>query len=311
MDVSVVITCWNGKQLLEKNLPSVLEAANNPENRIKEIIVVDDGSTDDSVEYLRKLTANSEQLPENKKPTTGNRSPITIKLLENGKNYGYAYTCNQGVKEAKADLVAILNLDVVPEEDFLVSCLPHFADNKVFSVSFNEGSYGPGKLAWKNGFIEIVALESEKDTAQTSWPSGGSSLFRKSFWQEIGGMDEIFLPFYFEDIDLGIRAYKSGYLCLWEPKSRVDHKHESTINKDNFDMAHVSLIKQRNHLLLTWKNIDSFKLFLSHFWGILRRAITGPGYIKVIIKAVSKIGGIEKKKYPFTTKQVVSEEKKE
>lgn len=269
MEVSIIITCWNGKKLLSQNLPSVIKAAENKENRISEVIVVDDGSTDDSVEYLKK---NFRQ----------------VKILENKKNFGYAYTCNRGVREAKSSLVTILNLDVIPANDFLVSSLRHFKDDKVFSVSFNEGSFGPGKLTWKNGFIEIVASKPEANTSLTSWPSGGSSVFRKNYWQEIGGMDELFLPFYFEDIDLGIRACKSGYTCLWEPESRVEHKHESTINKDNFNMDYVSLIKQRNHLLLTWKNLDRFKLLFSHILFLLLKCLLHPGYLRILFLSLKR-----------------------
>lgn len=286
MDVSVIITCWNGKDLLSKNLPLVVEAARNKENRISEIIIVDDGSTDDSVEYLKKLIAGSEQLTaKNNKLITGSRSPVTINLVENGKNYGYAFSCNRGVKEAKAELVAILNLDVIPEKDFLVSCLPHFKDNKVFSVSFNEGNFGPGKLAWENGFLEIQPTQIPKTTTETDWPSGGSSIFRKIFWNKLGGMDELFLPFYYEDIDLGIRAGKEGYKCLWEPQAKVEHKHEGTINSDSFKQKYIDLIKQRNQLLLIWKNINRPELFFSHSFHLFLRCFFHPGYIQVLLLA--------------------------
>jgi GT2 family glycosyltransferase len=271
MDVSVIITCWNGKDLLSKNLPLVFKAAGNKANHVSEIIVVDDGSTDDSVGYLK------ENFPK-------------IRVVENKKNYGYAYTCNQGVRAARADLVAILNLDVIPETDFLVSCLPCFEDNKVFSVSFNESSFGPGKLEEKKGFIEIIATRAEKEISLTDWPSGGSSVFRKNMWLEIGGMDEIFLPFYFEDVDLGIRARKRGYRCLWNPKAKIVHKHEQTINPNNFakhkHRQNISLIKERNYLLLNWKNLDKSSEVTKHLIELFKRCFSQPGYIKILFLAV-------------------------
>ncbi|MCL5091054.1 MAG: glycosyltransferase [Patescibacteria group bacterium] len=134
MDVSIIITCWNGKKLLEKNLPAVIKAAKNPRNRIKEILVVDDASLDDSVKFLE------ENFPE-------------TKVIRQPKNFGYAVTCNTGVKMAKNELVAILNLDVVPSINFLESVFPLLANKKVFAVSFNEGQFGPGNLVWENGFF--------------------------------------------------------------------------------------------------------------------------------------------------------------
>jgi len=270
MDVSIVITCWNGRKLLEKNLPSVLEAFRNPKNQISEVIVVDDYSTDDSAEFMAK------RFPQ-------------IKLFKHNKNYGYSTTCNTGVKNSTGGLVVILNNDVVPEKDFLEASLPHFKDEKVFSVSFNEGKFGPGKLSWKKGLLEIVGGgKIPQTTSETDWPNGGSSGFRKSYWEKIGGMDEIFLPFYFEDIDLGIRARKAGFKCLWEPKSKIKHEHEATINSDSFSQKYIDSIKQRNHLLLTWKNLNSFKLFFRHIFNLKLKCFFHPGFIRILLLALRR-----------------------
>lgn len=276
MNVSVVITCWNGRKLLEKNLPSVLKAASNKDNNIKEIIVVDDGSTDDSVNYIQGLGFRVQGLE--------------IKLIVHDKNYGYAKTCNTGVEATSGELVAILNLDVVPEKDFLKAALPHFENNKIFAVSFNEGHYGPGKIVWENGMLGIGATKLPLKTCLTGWPSGGSSVFRKSIWKELGGMDLLFLPFYYEDFDLGIRAAKAGYKCLFEPKSKVEHKHESTINSESFKSGFILKIKERNRLILTWKNLDSPKLIFSHLGGLIKRSSANPGFSKIIFAAAERIG---------------------
>lgn len=270
MDVSVVVTCWNGRELLEKNLPRILKASKNPQNKIKEILVVDDGSTDDSVSFLKK-----------------NYSEVTV--VEHGQNKGYSATCNTGVREARNQLVAILNLDVLPEDDFLVKTFPHFDEEKVFAVSFNEGKFGPGKLEWKNGFLEIVPSESSQETSVTDWASGGSSIFRKKIWEELGGMDELFLPFYFEDIDLGIRARKRGFKCVWEPKAKVSHQHEATINPHNFSRNYIGMIKQRNHLLLTWRNLESINFCFTHVFYLLKRCLFHPGYLKVVFLALKSL----------------------
>ncbi len=265
MDVSVVITCWNGRKLLEKNLPEVLKASANPKNKISEVIVVDDYSTDNSVEFLTDKFSQ-------------------VKLIKHDKNYGYSITCNTGVKKAKNELVAILNLDVVPAGDFLENVLPHFKDEKVFAVSFNEGKFGPGKLIWKKGFLEIEGGgDIPKTFFPTDWPSGGSSIFRKAYWEKLGGMDPLFLPFYFEDIDLGIRARKAGYKCLWEPRAIIEHEHEATINSDSFKQRYIDGVKQRNQLLLTWKNINSPLLFFSHLFCLKLRCFLHPGYFRILL----------------------------
>lgn len=274
MNVSLVITCWNGRKLLEKNLPSVIKASQNPKNRIKEIIVVDDGSTDDSVKFVDKVKSQTLK--------------VKIKLVKHDKNYGYAKTCNTGVREAVNDLVVILNLDVVPNIDFLEEALPHFEDKKVFAVSFNEGKFGPGKLVWKNGFLEIEKTNIPQKATLTDWPSGGSSIFRKKIWEKLGGMDELFLPFYFEDVDLGVRAKKAGFKCLWEPKAKVEHQHEGTINPKNFSQEYINSIKQRNHLLLTWKNLDNRSLVFTHLISLAKMIFRQPGFLKIFFLALTK-----------------------
>jgi len=270
MDVTVAIICWNGRKLLEKNLPFVIKASENKKNNISEIIVVDDFSTDDSVDFLKT------------------KYPL-IRIIKHDRNYGYAKACNTAVSSANSPLVALLNLDVVPQEDFLFAGLKHFENKKVFSVSFNEGKFGPGKLSVKNGFVEIQPSEKTKSFSETDWPSGGSAVFKKEIWGELKGMNEIFLPFYFEDVDLGIRAKKLGYISYWEPKCKVIHEHEATINKDSFRINYINLIKQRNHLLVTWRNIQDFKALLVNIKFIVRRIIKGPGYLKIVLSAIIRL----------------------
>jgi len=270
MDVSIVITCWNGRGLLEKNLPKVIEASKSKENLIKEIIVVDDGSTDGSVDFL------CEKYPQ-------------VRVIKQEKNYGYSSTCNRGVKDAKGELVAILNLDVIPSKNFLVSSVLKFDNKSVFAVSFNEGHFGPGKIVWKSGFMEIIPREPVKEVVAADWASGGSSVFRKQYWMELGGMDKIYLPFYFEDIDLGLKAKKRGYLCLWDPESKVEHRHESTINPNNFKKEYIQRIKERNHLLLTWKNINNPLMAITHLYFLGKRCLFSPGYIKIVFLALFRI----------------------
>ena len=275
MNVSVVVTCWNGRKLLERNFVSVLKAVSNDQNRIVEVIVVDDGSTDDSVEYITKFKVQS--------------SKFKVRLIKHERNLGYSATCNTGVKEAIGGLVAILNLDVVPNEDFLKKTLVHFGNERIFAVSFNEGKFGPGKIIWENGLIGIAPTEIPTKTVKTGWASGGSSVFRKDVWEKLGGMDELFLPFYFEDIDLGIRAYKAGYSCLFEPEAKVEHEHESTINPSNFKRNFIDNIKQSNRLLLTWKNIKNSRHFFSHIKYLSKRVIFHPGYLRIIYLSASRL----------------------
>lgn len=255
--ISVVIPTWNGQKLLEKNLPKVMAAL----PRGTEVVVVDDGSTDKSIDYLKTLKSK------------------TLKLIFNKKNKGFIYSVNKGFRQAGGDFVVLLNNDVVPQNNFLTNALSHFADPKVFAVSFNEPQFGWAKIWWRGGFIHHGVGEPAKKPHVSAWASGGSAIFRKSIWNKLKGFDPLYAPFYWEDFDLGYRAWKQGYKIIWEPNSVVKHKHESTVSQ--IDSSYVDLVKERNQLLFIWKNIDSKFLKFSNVFGIILRIILGPNYLKV------------------------------
>jgi GT2 family glycosyltransferase len=269
MNVSVVIPNVNGKQIMEKNLPQLCIAADNPKNKICEIIIVDDGSQDDSVEFLEKKYKDK------------------IKLIKHAKNRGFSTAVNTGVAVSTGDLILLINIDVAPERDFVEHLLPHFDNPKVFAVSAHEYGFGGAKGYFADGYIQLGMLPETDKPYKSFYVSGGSGIFRKSIWKELGGMDEKLLsPFYWEDIDLCYRAAKHGYINMWEPDGRVTHNHESTISK--FPKVYVARIKERNQLLMLWKNIHSHNLLQKHILGVLLRTIKHPGYIIILAMAFSR-----------------------
>jgi len=286
--VSIIIPNFNGRELVAKNLPKVLDAKDNPNNHIIEIIIVDDASYDDSVFYLKK------NFP-------------SVKLIKHKKNRGFSYSVNTGVRMAKGNLVVLLNTDVIPEKDFLKSVLDHFADKKVFAVSFRERGYYWAKGYFKDGFVCHEQGGETNEVHDTFWVSGGSGIFRRKFWMELGGMDEKLLsPFYWEDIDLSYRAAKRGWKLLWEPKSIVEHKHEATISK--LKKSYVQRIRERNELLFIWKNITSSNLIKKHVKGVLLRIVKHPGYIRIVFMALSKIKLVSKKRKKEMKETIISDE---
>jgi len=177
-----------------------------------------------------------------------------------------------------------LNNDVVPEEDFLKPLAKDFEDEKVFAVSLNEPQWSWAKGKWVKGFIEHETGPKTKTPHLSFWANGGSGAFRKSIWLELGGLDEIFAPFYWEDIDLSYRAWKRGFKILWEPQSVVHHQHETTIGL-RFNQKYVDLIAQRNQLLFIWKNTTDFRMLLVHKAFLWKKLLTQPGYFKPFLAA--------------------------
>ncbi len=245
--VSVIIPNYNGEDLLKKNLPKVLAVVGDAE-----VIVVDDASVDGS---LRVLDSFKEQ----------------IRVIRNEKNLGFSSNVNTGVKEAKGKIVILLNTDVIPEKDFLSPLLSHFEDQNVFAVGCMDKSLendkmvmrGRGIGSWKRGFL--MHSRGEVNKTNTLWVSGGSGAFRKTIWDDLGGFDSLYDPFYWEDIDLSYRALKSGYKIVFEPKSIVEHEHEKGSIKRKYSKGQVKTIAYRNQFIFVWKNATDLNLQLSHF----------------------------------------------
>jgi GT2 family glycosyltransferase len=253
MHVSVVIPNWNGVYLMEKHLQSILRAA--PE---AEILVADDGSTDGSVAYLKK------NFP-------------TVIVVEGRIHQGFASNVNAGVARATGTVVVLLNTDVEPALDFLAPLIAHFADPEVFAVGCLEKNEEAGKTIlrgrgiarWEKGYY--IHSRGETDRLTTAWVSGGSGAFRRSMWKELGGMDTLYNPFYWEDIDLSYRARKAGWKTLFEPKSIVHHYHEQGKIKQEFTPTDVKRIAYRNQFIFIWKNVTSTDILFEHIlWTPLR-----------------------------------------
>jgi GT2 family glycosyltransferase/glycosyltransferase involved in cell wall biosynthesis len=251
---SVVIPNWNGCELLARYLPSVVAAlADNPAN---EIIVVDDGSTDDSAAYVRA------HFPQ-------------VKLVALERNLGFGGGSNAGFREAKNDIVVLLNNDMRVEPDFLGSLLEGFADPAVFAVSCQIFFKDPDRIREETGLTQgcwqdgALRVRHRDDPAVTGlfpcfYGGGGSCAFSRRKFHELGGFDELFAPFYFEDTDLGYMAWKRGWKVLYQARSVVHHEHRGTIGK-TFGDDFIQGVVKRNALLFAWKNIHEWRRVCGHF----------------------------------------------
>ncbi|MDD4135702.1 MAG: glycosyltransferase family 2 protein [Candidatus Shapirobacteria bacterium] len=268
MKISVIITNWNGVDLLKKNLEQVIKTS--PE--AQEIIIADDASTDKSVDYIKEIQKKYSKL----------------KLITNKNNLGFGKNSNKAISKSQGDLVVMLNSDIFPHQNYIKNALGHFSDPKVFGVGFAElGNENWARIFWENGYLQHEPGKDVKKTHITGWLSGGGSIVRKDLFQKLGGFDKVYEPFYCEDLDLGLRAWKSGYTLLWEPKCIVEHNHESTMSK--FSKSLLNYVKERNRLLSVWRNIDDPQLLFLNKIAIIGRVLSGPNYIKIIRAAKKQI----------------------
>lgn len=288
LKISAIIPNYNGIDLLKGNMPALVACAKLPANKIVEIIVVDNGSTDESVKYLK------------------NNFPEVV-IIKHKENRGFAKAVNMGVRYAKGNILLLINNDVLVSGLFLQAALTHFADTQVFAVSLHEKGFGPATANFDKGLVEHRSLPEVPSTHKTFWVSGGSGLFRKKIWKDLGGLDDrLFSPFYWEDLDICYRAAKRGFKLLWEGGSEVKHNHESTSRL--MDQKKVNLIREANELKFVWKNITSKRLINKHYSYLFSRIIRHPGYLRVVFKALSDFSEIKRSRTKERREAKVSDE---
>jgi GT2 family glycosyltransferase/glycosyltransferase involved in cell wall biosynthesis len=251
---SVVIPNWNGKDLLEKYLPSVVTAlAGHPEN---EIVVVDNGSEDGSADFVRA------RFPQ-------------VKLVALPENLGFGGGSNAGFRAAQNEIVVLLNSDMRVAPDFLAPLLEGFDDPDVFAVSCQIFFSDPARLReetgltqgwWQDGGLRVRhRIDPEiHDLFPCFYGGGGSCAFDREKFLELGGFDELLAPFYLEDTDLGYMAWKRGWKVLYQPRSIVYHEHRGTIGK-RFREEQIQAVLRKNYLLFCWKNIHEWRKLAPHF----------------------------------------------
>lgn len=283
MNISVVIPTYKNKDVFLKNLRHNLHFFQDCE-----VIVVND----DPAESLKE-----DFLPFPR-----------VKLVENKQNLGFSQTVNKGMHEAKNAYVLLLNSDVLLHDSSYERTLKHFQNNETFAVSFaqkeKDGSIvGKNRIYWKNGFFNHSRAD-DLQFGYNAWAEGGSCLIDRKKFLELDGFDQLYAPFYWEDIDLSYRAWKTGYVVLFDPSVLVEHHHETTIGK-YYQSNRIKKIATRNQFLFIWKNITQTKLLFEHLLllpkHILYYLLTGnfafiSGFFQAIAKLpVKKIKSTEKR----------------
>ncbi|MFQ5845459.1 MAG: glycosyltransferase [Planctomycetota bacterium] len=279
--LSVVIPSWNGRALLEKFLPSVVEAAAAFEAACRaptEVLIADDASSDATLTWLVAC------FPQ-----------VRFEASENRQ--GFAPTANRGVRAARYRLVYLVNNDVALEPASLPPLAPHFEDPRVFAVASQVYDYATGVLSgagqvgeFRRGFLAIhrryfVPAPPTAGAAHfaapwlTLYASGGSSLFDREKFLALGGFDELFAPFGWEDVELSLRAWKRGYQVHYEPRSAVWHQFASTIAprpETSRQRRRVNAIYERNRLLAHWLHLDTTTHLATHGFFLLLKLFVSP-----------------------------------
>ncbi|MFM6935069.1 MAG: glycosyltransferase family 2 protein [Flavobacteriales bacterium] len=233
LGISIIIPNYNGQQLLVETINCAIEALVTSGITDYEIIVTDDASSDDS-ELLVKKTFPG------------------ICFLKSPINTGFSGNVNRGIQVAQKELVLLLNSDVHLAPAYFIDQIPLFEDVQTFGVmgkildqATKEVQDG-AKAAQING----LRIESNKNIYSgdailpTLFLSGANALIRRAYLTKVSGLNELFNPYYSEDVELGLRAWRFGFKLYYQPKSICYHALSSTIKK--LPNEKVQVIAKRN-----------------------------------------------------------------
>src|SRR5690606_4955370 len=270
-DVSIIIPNYNGAELLKQFLPFTIAAAEYA-GLAYEIIVVDDASSDESVAFMEACYRD-------------------IVLLKNRSNKGFSYSCNQGMRTAKYNLLFFLNTDVKLSRDYFVHQLRYFEKDDTFGVmgrimgmdekTMEDTARYPRFLGCKLKTSNFFYAKDNSYFLPTTYLSGANALVDAEKMKALNGFDQIFSPFYAEDLDLGLRAWRLGWKCHYEHQSICYHQVSST-TKSFFAKTRVKQVYYRNRFLLHAIHLEGAafgiwyvhvlflevipKLFIGQFW---------------------------------------------
>jgi GT2 family glycosyltransferase len=257
--VAIVILNWNGKSLLEKFLPSVVSSV-YPN---LQIIVGDNGSTDDSIAFIKT------NYPE-------------IEIIENAQNYGFAGGYNQVLERVNADYYVLLNSDVEVPANWIAPVINLMESDEKIAIA-------QPKIKWQvnqnlfeyagaaGGFVDVYGYpfcrgrifdQLEADNGQYNenmdifWASGAAFFIKSSIWKEVGGLDADLFA-HMEEIDLCWRLKNLGYRIVCCSASEVFHVGGGTLNAIN---PYKTYLNFRNNLIIMQKNLPKseayWKIFL-------------------------------------------------
>ncbi len=251
---SVMILNWNGRAFLERLLPS-LDAAIATHGGAHEVIVIDNGSTDDSVAWVRAHFPH-------------------VRLVQHARNEKFVRGYNLALAAASKDVVILLNNDMVVDRQFLRPLLDGLATHpQAFAVSAQIVMQDPDKAGietgrtagyWSGGMFKLAHLPLPEDATGTwpcLWPGGGSCAVDRRALVAAGGFEVLYDPYYFEDASLGYQAWKRGLSVLLAPQAKVEHRHRGSSSR--LRPRHLERVQRRNAHLFVWRSFDDLGLTIA------------------------------------------------
>ncbi len=294
MKVSVVTPNYNG----EKFLKTFFDSLNADSDLIGEVIIIDNGSSDNSKDYINNNTFN-----------------FPVVLIENSKNAGFAPAVNQGISKARHEYIFSLNNDTELKKGSIAHMVDLISSSEdIFSVQAKMLQYNNKELiddvgdeynllAWTKKTGENHNSNEFTETCEIFSSCAGAALYKKSVLEELGMFDDNFFA-YMEDVDLALRSKINGYRNMLCPQAVVYHIGSAT-SGSRYNEFKVKLAA-RNNIWVVYKNIpiplkiiNFIFLFLGFFIKYLFFVKKGFGniYLSGIREGLSTRNKISKTKF--------------
>ncbi len=276
--ISVVIPNYNGQSLLAQVLPSVYNALSTINNSY-EVIVVDDCSTDNSIAFIETHFQE-------------------VKIICNSHNLGFSNTVNKGIFAAQNDLLLILNNDVklLPhyfEHQFHFFTMPDtFGVNATIYDWDSDVLQGGGKIinrqlfkikANKNFYLQANSSQTD---CLTMFLSGTNALIDRKKLLLLNGFDNLFNPFYVEDVELSIRALRMGWKMYYAPQAACMHQISVTIKQYNKKQK-IKFLTLRNKFYLHYIHLNGLQLAAWYLQTVIEICLRSLTLNLVYLKAFS------------------------
>jgi GT2 family glycosyltransferase/glycosyltransferase involved in cell wall biosynthesis len=245
--VTVVIPSRTGKDLLAAQLPSILA------ERLGQIVVVDNGSTDDTAAWLAR------EYPE-------------IEVVHSPAPLSFARAVNRGIARARFGHVCLLNNDMEIDPGFFAALLRPFQSMPDLFCTTAQIRFPPGVRREETGKTVMAQSDPEdfpvrcdvplagEDESYVLYGSGGCSLYDTAKLAALGNVDEVYEPAYVEDLDLGYRAWQRGWPSVYVAGAVVEHRHRATTSRF-YTEAELNRILDINYLRFLARSVVDRKVF--------------------------------------------------